>query len=304
MTIFHGGEHTPANLTGRGLYTHGMPELPEVETVRRGLAPTLVGARIGDVIVREPRLRWPVAADFAERLRGRRIERVERRSKYLLLRLAGSDSLTLLAHLGMTGSFVARPIAAGESVPLRLHDHVDFRLDTNAGHYLLRYNDPRRFGSMHVFTGADSDQPLLAHLGPEPLTDALTGAYMFEQTRRRPGPIKQALMDNTLVVGVGNIYANESLFRAGIHPNRAANRVSLARYERLVQEVKAVLAEAIEAGGSTLRDFVNASGEPGYFQLDYFVYGRDGQACKQCGSPLRLMRHGGRATVYCPTCQR
>jgi len=281
-----------------------MPELPEVETVRRGLMPRLVGARIADVLVRERRLRWPIAADFAERLRGRRIEAVERRSKYLLIRLSGSDAPTLLAHLGMTGSFVVHAIRPGENPPLRMHDHVDILLDTAAGRFLLRYNDPRRFGSMHVFNGADSDQPLLAHLGPEPLTDALTGAYLFEQTRRRPGPIKQALMDNTLVVGVGNIYANESLFRAGIHPNRAANRISLARYERLVQEVKAVLAEAIEAGGSTLRDFVNASGQPGYFQLDYFVYGRDGQACKQCGGLLKLMRHGGRATVYCPNCQR
>ncbi len=281
-----------------------MPELPEVETVCRGLAPTLTGARIADVIVREARLRWPVAADFAERLRGRRIERVERRSKYLLLRLSGSDSPTLLVHLGMTGSFVVRALRAGANAPLRMHDHVDFLLDTASGRYLLRYNDPRRFGSMHVFTGADSAQPLLVHLGPEPLTDALTGAYLFEHTRRRPGPIKQALMDNTLIVGVGNIYANESLFRAGIHPNRAANRISLVRYERLVQEVKAVLAEAIDAGGSTLRDFVNASGEPGYFQLDYFVYGRDGQPCKQCGGALKLMRHGGRATVYCASCQR
>ena len=169
---------------------------------------------------------------------------------------------------------------------------------------MLRYNDPRRFGSMHFFQGDNAAQPLLAHLGPEPLTDALTAAHLYRKTRRRTGPIKQALMDNTLVVGVGNIYANESLFRAGIHPNRAANRISLARYEKLVHEVKTVLAEAIAAGGSTLRDFVNTSGEPGYFQLDYFVYGRDGKPCRICGTPLKLMRHGGRATVFCSVCQR
>jgi formamidopyrimidine-DNA glycosylase len=157
---------------------------------------------------------------------------------------------------------------------------------------------------MHFFQGPDAEQPLLAHLGPEPLTDELTGEYLYAQTRRRTVAIKQALMDNTLVVGVGNIYANEALFRAGIHPDRAANRVSRARYKRLVMEVKAVLTEAIAAGGSTLRDFVNTAGEPGYFQLDYFVYGRHGQPCKVCATPLRLMRHGGRATVFCSTCQR
>jgi len=282
-----------------------MPELPEVETVRRGLEPMLRGARIGAVIVREPRLRWPVAADLPARLAAQQVEAIERRSKYLLFRLRLGDARsTLLAHLGMTGSFVVH--RGAPSPALRLHDHVDIELADAAGAspLTLRYNDPRRFGSLHHFAGDDAQQPLLQHLGPEPLTTALTGRYLYEQTRRRPGPIKQALMDNTLVVGVGNIYANESLFRAGIHPNRAANRVSLARYERLVAEIKAVLAEAITAGGSTLRDFVNAAGEPGYFQLDYFVYGRDGQPCRVCGTPLRLMRHGGRATVFCPVCQK
>ena len=202
----------------------------------------------------------------------------------------------------MTGSFVAHRAAA---LPVsRTHDHVDIHLTTRDGPYILRYNDPRRFGSVHCFEGEDGVQPLLAHLGPEPLTDALTAAHMYRETRRRTGPIKQVLMDNTLVVGVGNIYANESLFRAGIHPNRAANRISLAHYTKLVHEVKTVLAEAIKAGGSTLRDFVNTSGEPGYFQLDYFVYGRDGKPCKVCGIALQLMRHGGRATVFCATCQR
>jgi formamidopyrimidine-DNA glycosylase len=281
-----------------------MPELPEVETVRRGLESVLIGATIEAVVVRDRRLRWPVAEDFETNLIGQQIKAIERRSKYLLFRLAGRnsrDSRTLLAHLGMTGSFI---VHAGDALPAyKTHDHVDLTLVGRKEKLTLRYNDPRRFGSMHYFMGEDAAQPLLANLGPEPLTDALTGEFLYRETRRRTGPIKQALMDNTLVVGVGNIYANESLFRAAIHPNRPANRVSLARYERLVREVQAVLAEAITAGGSTLRDFVNTAGEPGYFQLDYFVYGRDGQPCRVCTTPLRLMRHGGRATVFCPSCQ-
>jgi formamidopyrimidine-DNA glycosylase len=291
-------------------YTSRMPELPEVETVRRGLEAILIGAKIGDVLVRNRRLRWPIPPEFEAQLAGLTLAKVERRSKYLLFRLSAPQSAgpvpqvsgTLLAHLGMTGSFVAHRADAWPSP--RAHDHVDIHLTTRDGRYLLRYNDPRRFGSMHFFEGDDVRQPLLAHLGPEPLTDALDAAHLYRETRRRTGPIKQALMDNTLVVGVGNIYANESLFRAGIHPNRAANRISLARYAKLVHEVKTVLTEAINAGGSTLRDFVNTSGEPGYFQLDYFVYGRDGKPCRTCGTPLKLMRQGGRATVYCPVCQR
>ena len=279
-----------------------MPELPEVETVRRGLESRLIDATVKDVLVRDRRLRWPIAADFEARLRGKRIVAIERRSKYLLFRLAGDEKSSLLAHLGMTGSLVVHRVDS--PLAYKPHDHVDVVLSRRQEALVLRYNDPRRFGSMHFFQGLDAEQPLLAHLGPEPLTDGLTGTYLYEQTRRRTGPIKQALMDNTLLVGVGNIYANESLFRAGIHPNRAANKVSLARYERLVREVKSVLSEAIVAGGSTLRDFVNTAGEPGYFQLDYFVYGRDGQPCKLCGTPLKLMRHGGRATVFCSSCQR
>ena len=282
-----------------------MPELPEVETVRRGLESRLIDATVADVVVRDRRLRWPVAADFETQLRGQRIVAIERRSKYLLFRLTRvneTEKSTLLAHLGMTGSFVVH--AADAPLAYKSHDHVDVVLTGRRESLVLRYNDPRRFGSMHHFAGLDAEQPLLAHLGPEPLTDQLTGEYLYQQTRRRTIAIKQALMDNTLVVGVGNIYANESLFRAGIHPDRAANQVSLARYKRLVVEVKTVLTEAIAAGGSTLRDFVNTAGEPGYFQLDYFVYGRDGQPCKVCDAPLKLMRHGGRATVFCSNCQR
>ncbi|MBL8309277.1 MAG: bifunctional DNA-formamidopyrimidine glycosylase/DNA-(apurinic or apyrimidinic site) lyase [Burkholderiales bacterium] len=277
-----------------------MPELPEVETVRRGLQHGVQGARIAAVSVYDRRLRWPVAADFEAALIGATVQDIERRSKYLLFRL--DSGRTWLAHLGMTGSFV---LHRGPARPARrTHDHVDVTLHTPEGLALLRYNDPRRFGSMHVFDGRDDAQPLLAALGPEPLTDAFNADYLHAATRRRSGPIKQALMDNRLVVGVGNIYANESLFRAGIHPDRAVNRVSRERLARLVLEVKAVLHEAIAAGGSTLRDFVNSAGEPGYFQLDYNVYGRDGQPCRRCGRPLKPMRHGGRATVYCAHCQR
>ena len=287
-----------------------MPELPEVETVRRGLESILLRAKIRSVVVRNRSLRWPIPPGFEAKLAGLTLVQVERRSKYLLFRLSAPESLgavpqvsgTLLAHLGMTGSFVAH---RADVLPApRTHDHVDIQLITRDGPYILRYNDPRRFGSMHFYEGEDALHPLLAHLGPEPLTDALGSAHLYRETGRRTGPIKQALMDNTLVVGIGNIYANESLFRAGIHPNRAANRISLARYAKLVHEVKTVLTEAIAAGGSSLRDFVNTSGEPGYFQLDYFVYGRDGKPCRTCGTPLKLMRHGGRATVFCPTCQR
>ena len=270
-----------------------MPELPEVETVRRGIAPALIGKQLLGAAIREARLRWPVPPDLDIRVRGRRVVDVQRRGKYLLIRL---DQGTLIVHLGMSGSLRwVRPDTAIEK-----HDHIDLLPE---GDHILRFRDPRRFGAL-LLSDDPEQHPLIAGLGIEPLRPEFNGTWLYALTRGRTGPIKPLLMNASLLVGVGNIYANESLFRAGIHPNRAANRVSLARYERLVQEVKAVLAEAIEAGGSTLRDFVNASGEPGYFQLDYFVYGRDGQACKQCGSPLRLMRHGGRATVYCPTCQR
>jgi formamidopyrimidine-DNA glycosylase len=278
-----------------------MPELPEVETVRRGLSSAIVGAKIESVVVRNRSLRWPIPKNFETSLHGCRIVQMNRRSKYLLFRLTGENNTaeTLLAHLGMTGSFIVHETA--HTPAIKAHDHVDLVLNNGL---TMRYNDPRRFGSMHVYTGEDDAQPLLAHLGPEPLTDAFDAHHIYEHTRRRSCAIKQALMDNTLVVGVGNIYANESLFRAGIHPNRAANRISRQRYAALVDEVKIILEEAIQAGGSTLRDYVNASGEPGYFQLNYFVYGRDGETCKRCGSILKLMRHGGRATVFCARCQK
>lgn len=271
-----------------------MPELPEVETTRRGLVPHVVGRRIAAIEVYDPRLRWPVPAGLGQRLAGRTIEALDRRSKYLLFRL-GSE--TLLVHLGMTGSLRVYSQAPAR----RAHDHVDIVLDNGV---TLRYHDPRRFGAMLWLPDSGVAHPLLAKLGPEPFDAAFDADYLWTATRRRGAAIKLALMDNHLVVGVGNIYANESLFRAGIRPMRPANRVARARLARLVTEVRATLADAIAKGGSTLRDYVDSAGAPGYFQLDYFVYGREGEPCRVCGSAIRMRRMGGRATSYCPRCQR
>lgn len=271
-----------------------MPELPEVETTRRGLVPHVVGRRIAAVNVYDPRLRWPVPAGLGRRLAGRAIDALDRRSKYLLFRIGRQ---TLLVHLGMTGSLRVYSHAP----PRRAHDHVDIVLDSGA---TLRYHDPRRFGAVLWLPDSGDAHPLLASLGPEPFDAAFDADYLWTATRRRSAAIKLALMDNRLVVGVGNIYANESLFRAGIRPTTPANRISLARLARLVAVVRETLAEAIAKGGSTLRDYVDSAGEPGYFQLDYFVYGREGEPCRVCGAPIRTRRMGGRATSHCPRCQR
>lgn len=271
-----------------------MPELPEVETTRRGVAPHVVGRRIAALRVYDSRLRWPVPADLEKRLVGRMIEVVDRRSKYLLFRM-GTD--TLLVHLGMTGSLRVFRKAPDR----RPHDHVDLVMDDGT---LLRYNDPRRFGAMLWVPGPATDHPLLARLGPEPFDQTFDAAYLWHALRNRTAAIKLALMDNGVVVGVGNIYASESLFRAGIRPTTPARGVSRPRIARLVESVRAVLTEAIAKGGSTLRDYVDARGEPGYFQLDYFVYDRAGEPCRVCGTKIRQRRLGGRASYYCPGCQR
>lgn len=271
-----------------------MPELPEVETTRRGLAPLVVGARVKVMNVYDRRLRWSVPASLPKRIAGRTIDALDRRSKYLLFR---SSADTLLVHFGMTGS-----LRAYTDLPrLRPHDHVDIVLESGV---TLRYHDPRRFGAMLWLPAPADAHPLLAKLGPEPFDTGCDATYLFEATRSRTLAIKLALMDNHLIVGVGNIYANESLFRAGIRPTTPANRVSKARYARLVDEVRATLAEAIAKGGSTLRDYVDSHGEPGYFQLDTYVYGRPGLPCRVCGAAIRQIRQGGRATCYCPACQR
>jgi formamidopyrimidine-DNA glycosylase len=271
-----------------------MPELPEVETTRRGVAPSVIGRRIARLHVYDPRLRWPVPGDLAKYLEGRTIDGLTRRSKYLLFQIGDG---TLLMHFGMTGS-----LRVHTRPPARVaHDHVDIVFEDDS---VLRYHDPRRFGAMLWIGGPPLAHPLLRDLGPEPFDPAFNADYLWQATRSRSAAIKLALMDSHLVVGAGNIYANESLFRAGIRPTTPANRVSRARLARLVDEVRAVLSEAIAKGGSTLRDYVDARGEPGYFQLDYYVYGREGEPCRICGTAIRHRRLGARASFNCPHCQR
>jgi len=270
-----------------------MPELPEVETTRRGLAPHVVGRSIAAVEVREPRLRWPVAKSLAGKLAGQRIDALERRGKYLLF---GTQAGTLLVHLGMSGSlkFLRDPPAHGP------HDHVDLVL---AGGGCLRFNDPRRFGSWLLTSRPDS-HPLLKPLGPEPLSADFTADYLASACRGRRVAIKPHLMNGRIVVGVGNIYANEALFRAGIHPLRAAGRIARARFVPLVESIRAVLEDALEEGGTTLRNYVDGDGNPGYFRLSLRVYERTGEPCPRCGSPLRERVVGQRATYFCARCQR
>jgi formamidopyrimidine-DNA glycosylase len=269
-----------------------MPELPEVEVTRRGIAPQLAGRVISGVAVREPRLRWPVPKEV-HALAGRTIATVRRRGKYLLLDCGDGH---LILHLGMSGSLRVLP----PGTPPQKHDHFDLLL----GDRMLRLRDPRRFGAV-LWTSADIERhPLLAHLGVEPLTRALHPARLHQLTRAHRAPIKQFLMDGRRIVGVGNIYANESLFRAGIDPRKPANRVSLEKCAQLARAIKQTLRAAIRAGGSSLRDFVGADGNAGYFQQRYWVYERAGQECRRCGSLIRKITQGQRSTYYCPTCQR
>ena len=270
-----------------------MPELPEVETTRRGIEPHVVGQRVRRVIVRDARLRWPVPEDLDVRLSGQRIEAVERRAKYLLIR---AESGTLIGHLGMSGSLRLVP---AEQPPAK-HEHVDIELESGLS---LRYTDPRRFGAL-LWTQDPHAHVLLSKLGPEPLTEAFDGGRLFELSRGRSMAVKRFIMDNAVVVGVGNIYAAEALFAAGIDPRRAAGSISRARYDRLAEEIKKVLARSIESGGTTLRDFIGGDGAPGYFKQELFVYGRKGEFCKLCGTGLKEIRLGQRASVYCGKCQR
>jgi formamidopyrimidine-DNA glycosylase len=271
-----------------------MPELPEVETTRRGIRRALRGRTVTALVLREPRLRWPVDARLAATLAGRRVVDVRRRAKYLLIVL---DHGTLIAHLGMSGSLRVLPSGA----PLVAHDHYDLRLDSGR---CLRFNDPRRFGCLLWTDGDPQDHPLLARLGPEPLGRGFDAGYLAAQARGRRIAIKQFLMDQHVVVGVGNIYASEALFRAGIHPRRAAGRVSRERLGQLVEAIREVLGEAIRQGGTTLRDYVNAAGTPGYFRQKLYVYERAGQPCRSCATPIRQFAQGQRSTYFCPACQR
>ena len=280
-----------------------MPELPEVETVRRGLAPVLEGHRLTRVVRRRPDLRFPFPQDFEARIRGRRVEGVDRRGKFLLIRL--DHGLVLIAHLGMSGCF---KVFDGDPPPLDAHDHVVFETDAGA---TLRFHDPRRFGFMDLVA---SDglllHPMLAGLGPEPLGDHFDGIYLSGRLKGRKAPLKAAILDQRVVAGMGNIYACESLFRAGLSPTRAAATIDGRRATRLAAAIKAVFEEAIAAGGSTLRDHRRPSGELGYFQHRFAVYGRTGQPCPGCDCDLqrtggiRRIIQSGRSTFQCAKRQR
>lgn len=271
-----------------------MPELPEVETTRRGIAPWIEGRRIRELVVRERRLRWPIPARMAANLHGVRVRDLRRRGKYLLL---GTARGTALIHLGMSGSLrvLQQDRAPGQ------HDHYDIVLDCGNR---IRFTDPRRFGSLLWTEDDPRRHPLLAALGPEPLEPGFDGDYLWQRARGRRVAIKQLLMNAAIVVGVGNIYANEALFLAGISPRRAAGRISRADMTRLADSVREVLQHAIAHGGTTLRDFVGGEGEPGYFRNELRVYERAGEPCRRCATPVRHITQGQRSTYYCPSCQR
>ncbi|NJC87581.1 MAG: bifunctional DNA-formamidopyrimidine glycosylase/DNA-(apurinic or apyrimidinic site) lyase [Desulfuromonas sp.] len=271
-----------------------MPELPEVETTRRGLEPLIVGRTIAAVKVHNRSLRWPVPHGLGRILAGRTFLAVGRRSKYLLIDCGDG---TLIVHLGMTGHL--RVVPAAE--PRKKHDHLEILLDDGRA---LRFNDSRRFGAILWTKDDPLAHPLLKDLGPEPFDTAFTADDLASRARGRIVAVKPFLMDAKTVVGVGNIYASEALFRAGIAPRRAAGKVSRAAFARLVKAVREVLAEAIAAGGTTIRDFANSDGEPGYFRISLRVYGRGGEACVTCSTPVKLVRLGQRSTYFCPRCQK
>jgi len=278
-----------------------MPELPEVEVTRRGVAPHLESRVVEQVVLRREGLRWPFPPHLDELLAGRRILSTSRRGKYLLIHF---EHGTLIVHLGMSGHLRVLP----EGVELKKHDHFDLVVSGGPeGRRVLRLHDPRRFGAVLWHGNDDGDlarHVLLRGLGVEPLEDGFSGALLHRETRRRNAPIKQVLLAGDIVVGVGNIYACESLFRAGINPKTAASRISRARYDRLAEAIREILAEAIVQGGSTLRDFIAVNGQSGYFQQTYFVYDRAKLPCRNCGAPVRQIVQGQRSTFYCATCQK
>lgn len=269
-----------------------MPELPEVEITMRGIA-GLVGQTVQSVTIRHPQLRWPIPADLPTSLPKLTLRSLERRAKYIL---ANFDTGSLILHLGMSGRICLLP----QFEAAQKHDHFDIQFSNGQ---VLRLRDPRRFGAI-LWSTHPSQHPLISSLGPEPLDEGFNSDYLHDNLRTRSAAIKTTIMDSHLVVGVGNIYASESLFRAGINPNNHANKVSKPRCARLVQEIKATLGDAIMAGGSSLRDFFGADGNPGYFQQAYFVYGRTGQPCKICQTPIKQIKQGQRSTFYCPSCQK
>ncbi len=271
-----------------------MPELPEVETTRRGIEPHIENNKVSKVILRRKTLRWPITPALSKDLPGETIQSVSRRGKYLLL---ATQKGCLLIHLGMSGSL--RIVESSRAAAK--HDHVDVVFANNK---VLRYTDPRRFGCILWETEPIEAHPLLASLGPEPLEDNFHTDYLFKKSRRRNVAVKTFIMDSKVVVGVGNIYANESLFLAGISPKRSAGKISKPRYEKLVECIQQVLQQAIDVGGTTLKDFTGSDGEPGYFAQSLHVYGRRGEPCHGCNGTLKEIRQGQRSTVYCPQCQK
>lgn len=269
-----------------------MPELPEVETTRRGIEPFLVNNTIEKLAIHNPNLRWPIPAEI-KTIKGRAVIAVDRRGKYILVRF---NSGTAILHLGMSGSLRI----ADETEPLRKHDHVEWFLQSGK---ILRFHDPRRFGCLLWQKATDPEHTLLASLGPEPLGNAFTDEHLFAATRKRNIAIKLLIMNSTVVVGVGNIYASESLFAAGIRPGKAAKRITRAECEKLCEAIKKILQKSITQGGTTLRDFVNSDGNPGYFKQLLNVYDREGEACNTCKTTIKQKTMGQRSTYYCPTCQ-
>lgn len=271
-----------------------MPELPEVETSRRGISPHIVGKRFESVVLRQSRLRWPVPQQLSSILAGLTLDAVERRGKYLLLSTVKG---TLILHLGMSGNL---RITDRQQI-VRKHDHVDFVF---ADGTVLRFNDPRKFGAVLWTEAPAHDHPLLATLGPEPLSEQFDAAYLLRRANKRRIPLKTLIMDSHVVVGVGNIYANEALFMAGLQPLKPAADLDLDDSQRLVDAIKTVLRRAIDQGGTTLRDFTDAQGKPGYFRQHLSVYGRAGQPCPSCAEPIEHRKIAQRASYYCPSCQR
>ncbi|WP_353405280.1 bifunctional DNA-formamidopyrimidine glycosylase/DNA-(apurinic or apyrimidinic site) lyase [Duganella hordei] len=277
-----------------------MPELPEVEVTRRGVAPHIEGRTVETVVMRRDGLRWPFPPQLRQLLAGRQVLRTGRRGKYLLIHF---EHGTLIVHLGMSGHL--RVMDSG--IEPEKHDHFDLVVQAPQGLQVLRMKDPRRFGAVLWHDAADGlleHHVLLRGLGVEPLEPGFSGKLLYDQTRQRSTAVKLVLLAGDIVVGVGNIYASESLFRAGINPKTPARRISLARYEKLAQAVREILAEAIVQGGSTLRDFISVNGQSGYFQQTYFVYDRAGVPCKVCAAPIRQIKQGQRSTFYCVNCQK
>jgi formamidopyrimidine-DNA glycosylase len=269
-----------------------MPELPEVEVTRMGIEPHIKNRQVTEIIVRNRRLRWPIPEEI-EQLVGQTVAKVERRAKYLLVR---SGAGTAILHLGMSGKLCVVP----KDTPIQKHDHVDIVFDNGM---ILRYNDPRRFGAVLWQAVDDEPHSVLGNLGPEPFDGIFNGDYLYQRSRDKKCSIKQFVMDNKIVVGVGNIYANEALFKAGIHPKRAAGGIAKKRYQMLAPIIVETLLRAIEQGGTTLKDFAQADGKPGYFAQELLVYGRKGEPCTKCEAPLSEIKLGQRATVFCGNCQ-